>query len=178
MFELDVSPTYFWDRESAGPSAVVCIERLWRQYPLAPADVSEVHPKVTPRTRPGLTPLSPPGLFHNPLIEAEHLWPSQSFAPFLTLLPEFCRCFGFRWEIRVLPQLVILQGVVMDLGNVIGLDLVKMKLPSDPWGCARLGCVLTDREGPVPLEGHGHAVGLIYCLIICVYQDVWQVGRR
>lgn len=131
LSELQVSLTHFRDGESAGPGTVVGIKRLWRKHPLAPADVSKVHPEVTPGADPGLAPLSPPGLFHSPLIEAQHLRLTQALVALLTLLPSFHCRFGFRWEIRVLPQLVILQGVVMDLWNVVGLDL-EMKLPPDP----------------------------------------------
>lgn len=126
-----VSLTHFRDGESAGPSAVVGIERLWRQHPFAPADVSEVHPEVAPGADPGFAPLSPPCFFHSSLIEAQHLRLTQALVAFLPWLPSFHRCFGFGREIRVLPQLLILQGAVMDLWNIIGLDL-EMELPPDP----------------------------------------------
>ena len=176
LCRLNYSLTHFRDGESTGSGAVVGIKRLWRQNPLAPADVSEVHPEVAPGAHPGLAPLSPPGLFHCPLVEAQHLGLAQALVALLTLLPpRFHWRFGFRWEIRVLPQFMILQGVVLDLRDVVGLDL-EMKLPPDPWGWG--GRILPYREGTVPLERHGHAVRLVYSSIVGVYQDVRQAGGR
>ncbi len=180
MKMLQWQKAHFRNGESTSPGAVEGIKRLWRQNPLAPPDVSEVNPEVAPGANPGLGPLSPPGLFHRPLIEAQHLGLTQALAALLTMLPSrFHGCFGFRWEVRVVPQFMILQGVELDLWDVVGLDL-EMKLPPDPWswGWSQGGCILPYGEGPVPLEWHGHTVRLIYSLIIGVYQDIRQVGWR
>lgn len=170
-----VPQTHLGDGEFTGTGAVVGIKRLGRQHPLAPADVGEVHPEVTPGARPGLAPLPLPGLFHSPLIKAEHLWLTGAV---LSRSPAAGRRFGLGGEERVLPQLVVLQGVVMHLGNVIGLDLVPVELPADPGSCQWLGRVLADRQGSVALQGTGHAVGLIDSLIISVHQDEREVGWR
>jgi len=168
---------YLRDGESAGPGAVVGVEGLRRQNPLAPADVGEVHPEVAPGANPGLAPLPPPRLFHRPLIEAQHLGlPRRLAAPRARLPARLGARFGFRREVRVLPQLVILQGVVRDLRDVVGLD-PEMKLPPDPRGRGRR--VLRRRGGgPVSLERRGHAVRLVDGSVVGVEHDVRQVGRR
>lgn len=177
-FQCNLYLAHFRDGERTGPSAVVGIKRLWCQNPLAPANVSKVYPEVPPGANPWLAPLSPPGLLHCPLVKAQHLRLTQALAVLLTQLPSwFHRRFGFSWEIRVLPQFVILQGVVLDFWDVICLDL-EMKLPPDPRGWGWGGRIISNWEGPVPLEWHSHAVWLIYSLIVSIHQNIRQVGWR
>lgn len=116
--------SYFRYGESTGPGAVVGIKSLWCQHPLAPADVCKVYPEVAPGANPGLTPLSPPGLLHRPLIKAQHLWLAQALAAYQAMLSScFDHSFCFCWEICALPQFVVLQVIEVRLRYVVGLDM-------------------------------------------------------